>query len=457
MIYDYDSYMKAMKKQIYKAKREKTYSSRIFGAYRTQHVIGACEYLIHYIMDHQLKPPYNGVVIRDKATISQHNYDGMKYYRRLEILMSLGITNCVDTSYMPKSVSRKFDINPTALLTFYKKAIEKEDEKDLFNTPKFSEYGNWEVDWEYLTKALYTGEWYPIENASEEELKPLEKYFTQIDNCNHLKRFFINTTEEFSTKQIEYIKQYYFNKIVKLNPIYKQCSELSEKLNVKMNFTIHMKKSKNGYTIKVSARQTNKLCNINKKERKEQLLKEGFDGEFDLHSAIYSVARLLNTGKFDCDWDIKKVVDYAAYGISKEEFKQLLMLAFFNDKQSAYRAYSHDCLDKKFTKLSKEDFLTLRDECAMIVGGIEQHQDTIFLNESLLELKVMAELSKREIEYKNVYDCFFFKTNQITENKMKDLINKVAQEIKPANANILPMKKFTVKKESEPKRLKKAQ
>lgn len=41
MIYDYDSYMKAMKKQIYKAKREKTYSSRIFGAYRTQHVIGA--------------------------------------------------------------------------------------------------------------------------------------------------------------------------------------------------------------------------------------------------------------------------------------------------------------------------------------------------------------------------------------------------------------------------------
>lgn len=457
MIYDYDSYMKAMKKQIYKAKRENTYSSRIFGAYRTQHVIGACEYLIHYIMDHQLKPPYNGVVIRDKATISQHNYDGMKYYRRLEILMSLGITNCVDPSYMPKSVSRKFDINPTALLTFYKKAIEKEDEKDLFNTPKFSEYGNWEVDWEYLTKALYTGEWYPIENASEEELKPLEKYFTQIDNCNHLKRFFINTTEEFSTKQIEYIKQYYFNKIVKLNPIYKQCSELSEKLNVKMNFTIHMKKSKNGYAIKVSARQTNKLCNINKEERKEQLLKEGFDGEFDLHSAIYSVARLLNTGKFDCDWDIKKVIDYAAYGISKEEFKQLLMLAFFNDKQSAYRAYSHDCLDKKFTKLSKEDFLTLRDECAMIVGGIEQHQDTIFLNESLLELKVMAELSKREIEYKNVYDCFFFKKNQITENKMKDLINKVAQEIKPANANILPMKKFTVKKESEPKRLKKAQ
>lgn len=457
MIYDYDSYMKEMKKQIYKAKREKTYSSRIFGAYRTQHVIGACEYLIHYIMDHQLKPPYNGVVIRDKATISQHNYDGMKYYRRLEILMSLGITNCVDTSYMPKAVSRKFDINPTALLTFYKKAIEKEDEKDLFNTPKFSEYGNWEVDWEYLTKALYTGEWYPIENASEEELKPLEKYFTQIDNCNHLKRFFINTTEEFSTKQIEYIKQYYFNKIVKLNPIYKQCSELSEKLNVKMNFTIHMKKSKNGYAIKVSARQTNNLCNINKKERKEQLIKEGFDGEFDLHSAIYSVARLLNTGKFDCDWDIKKVIDYAAYGISKEEFKQLLMLAFFNDKQSAYRAYSHDCLDKKFTKLSKEDFLILRDECAMIVGGIEQHQDTIFLNESLLELKVMAELSKREIEYKNVYDCFFFKKNQITENKMKDLINKVAQEIKPANANILPMKKFTVKKESEPKRLKKAQ
>lgn len=457
MTYDYDSYMKAMKKQIYKAKREKTYSSRIFGAYRTQHVIGACEYIIHYIMDHQLKPPYNGVVIRDKATISQHNYDGMKYYRRLEILMSLGITNCVDPSYMPKSESRKYDINPNALLIFYKKAIELDDEKHLFDTPKFSEYGNWEVDWEYLTKALYTGEWYPIENASEDDLKKCAPFFNQIDNCNHLKRFFIKTTEEFSTKQIEYIKQYYFNKIVRSTQIYQQCSELSEKLNVRMNFTIHMNKSKNGYVIKASARQTNKLCNINKEERKEQLLKEGFDGEFDLHSAIYSVARLLNTGKFDCDWDIKKVVDYAAYGISKEEFKQLLMLAFFNDKQSAYRAYSHDCLEKKFTKLSKEDFLTLRDECAMIVGGLEQHQDTIFLNESLLELKVMAELSKKEIEYKNVYDCFFFKTNQITENKMKNIINKVAQEIKPANANILPMKKFTVKKESEPKRLKKAQ
>lgn len=457
MIYDYDSYIKAKKKQIYKEKRAKTYSSRIFGAYRTQHVIGACEYIIHYIMDHQLKPPYNGVVIRDKATISQHNYDGKKYYRRLEILMSLGITNCVNTSYIPKEESRKYDINPNALLIFYKKAIELDDEKHLFDTPRFSEYGNWEVDWEYLEKALYTGEWYPIEDASEDDLKKCAPFFNQIDNCNHLKRFFINTTEEFSAKQIEYIKQYYFNKLVRSSPIYQQCRELSEKLNVRMNFTIHMNKSKNGYVIKVSARQTNKLCNINKEERKEQLIQEGFDGEFDLHSAIYSVARLLNTGKFDCDWDIKKVIDYAAYGINKEEFKQLLMLAFFNDKQSAYRAYAHDCLEKQFTKLSKEDFLTLRDECAMTVGGIEQHQDTIFLHESLLELKVMAELSKKEIEYKNVYDCFFFKTNQITENKMKNIINKVAQEIKPANANILPMKKFTVKKVAEPKRLKKAQ
>ena len=39
---------------------------------------------------------------------------------------------------------------------------------------------------------------------------------------------------------------------------------------------------------------------------------------------------------------------------------------------------------------------------------------------------------------------------------MKDLINKVAQEIKPANANILPMKNFTVKKVAELKPLKKA-
>ena len=457
MIYDYDSYIKAMKKQIYKAKREKTYSVRLYGVYKTQPVIGACEYLIHYIESHQLKPPYKGVQIRDKETISQHNYYDKQYYRRVELLDCLGVVNCVDPSYIPKEESRKYDINIDALLTHYKKAIEKKEEKHLFDSPKLSEYGTWEVDWESLAKALYTGEWDSIEDATEEELKPLEKYFTQIGNCNHLKRFFINTTEEFSAKQIGYIKQYYFNELVKTNSIYQQCRELSEKLNVRMNFTVHMDKSKNGYVIKVSARQTNKLCNIHKEERKEQLLQEGFDGEFDLHSAIYSVARLLNTGKFDCDWDIKKVVDYSAYGINKEEFKQLLMLAFFNDKQSAYRAYSHDCLDKQFTKLSKEDFLTLRDECAMTVGGIEQHQDTIFLHESLLELKVMAELSRRGIEYKNVYDCFFFKTNQITENQMKDIIHKVAQELKPTNANILPMKKFTVKKESEPKRLKKAQ
>ena len=426
--------------------------TKVFDTWTITPTIDAILYIVDVLRLRGLRPPYIGIQLKDIKLADVKDFSKDKYYKRIDRCIETGILNADSSYYIPNKQSRKYNIDIDRLLDVWKEC----ERKILVKKPKLRVFDNvlYKVDWKFVSKALHTGEWYPMEEAPKKVLDKFESIFRQIDSVKDLgKPFFITTKDKFSTQEESLVKQYYFSNVVKKNRTYKECQTLCDSVGHHMNFTVRMKKDKNGYFLYSTGRQNNSLCYMKKEHRKQILNDKGFDGEFDLHSAIYSVSRLLNTGKFDCDWDIKKVIDYSSYGVNKKEFKKMLFFIFFCTKSNAYRAYSKDCLDNNYRKLSKDVFMKFYDNCQMIVGGTSQHRNNIFIKESLLELRVLEKLKKMNISFHNVYDCFYFKTSEITEREMKKLINNTAEELKDKRSNIRPMRSFMIKTVKTPARL----
>lgn len=430
MLYCFDEYIDYVKSRIATEKKNKTYSTKLYGAYRLGNVFSAIEYLVATLATRGLHPPYKGIQLRDHEQIKNSNILDKKYYRRIELLQCLGIINSESRYYVPKKQSIKYDINASRLFQVLNDAIEKDEENKLFRRiPECSEVCPiFEIDMEWLRDALTTGVWYPIKDATDEDVETCSNIFNQIDNCDDMDTFYITTENKFTPAQISYIKQYYFKRIIGNDTTYQKCAEMRDDVNVLMNFNVRMKETKTGYMIYTSARQTNEICNTKKEYRAEILKKEGLDGEFDLHSAIFGVARLLNTGKFDCDWDIKDVIDYAAYDLDRDTFKSVLFRVFFSGHNS-WRDYVHMCVTNHMNPIEKNRYWELYNECQEVVGGTAKYVTSIFIYESYLELSVLTEMKKRNLSYRNVFDCFYFKTSEISVEEVKAIINEKAQDL----------------------------
>lgn len=84
----------------------------------------------------------------------------------------------------------------------------------------------------------------------------------------------------------------------------------SHNYNFQMRIKIKVYKNKNSYTFIPSCRQTNDFCRMDSYSRKKYLLTNyGIDTDYDLHSTVNVIARLLNNGQFDTSWDIKNYLE----------------------------------------------------------------------------------------------------------------------------------------------------
>ena len=440
-----------IKELVASAKKNMKESAMVEGKYQLDTVVSALVYLDEAQEKNQWDPPYKHLNICDNDIKKDLNCYEMKYSRRVKRLVDLGVLTVASGYYdRNRHICRKFDINTERRLELRKIC----EAKLMSKKPMSRIVGNtlYTMNWEKYEHALKTGCWFPLEDATEEELKPLEKYFAQIDNYNQSKQvenlepFFISTKKEFTRAEKEYIKQYFFNTVVKNHKLYKACVELRDQLpDVDMSFTPHIKKTKTGYKVHATGRQNTALCQMKKMARAPLLQSEGFDLNWDWHSTIFTINRFLETGEYSPDWDLKNVIDYSAYNVSREQFKRLLFYIFFNDKERAYRTYKYYAtmdilksihynpatdkakLPSLFDKLliKERDFNSLYDECQKAVGGTEKHRTDIFIVESLFEMGVMVELKNRGIEVKNVFDCFYFKSTQTSIEEVKEITTEV--------------------------------
>ena len=187
--------------------------------------------------------------------------------------------------------------------------------------------------------------------------------------------------------------------------------------------------------LKLTGRQYDSKCvKLKKTERKEQLITEGIDGEFDLHSSIFAVTRLINKGLFDADWDMKTEMAKNNYFYSdgtvleRSDFKKddrLLYRTYFADTvKRAYKDYSNI---KREQKLNEEEFTRLFNDVRDTIGDV--YGGAIFIYESILIYKVLRRLVERGSKVGTAYDCIYFESNKVSEKEIKEIINESAYEM----------------------------
>ena len=110
--------------------------------------------------------------------------------------------------------------------------------------------------------------------------------------------------------------------------------------------------------------------------------------------------------------------------------KTALLSQFVQDKPfHYYRARSASEREQRYQwgkELSKEEFFQMYENYLKITKNEENnfYKDNIFLYESLLEIEVFKEFVDNGFLVSNVYDCFWFDNNQITDDKVKSKINQ---------------------------------
>lgn len=197
------------------------------------------------------------------------------------------------------------------------------------------------------------------------------------------------------------------------------------RLNIKTKIYKEKNKS-NIYHISTSFRQWNPDCSISKEARKKVLKERDLTDNFDLHSAIFAVTKLMNTGQFDPDWDVKeeflKTSNFTKKDgtpISKDDLKSLSMRMYFEQsKESMWNHYERAIRleESDLPMVDKDTFIKMAIRTEELVGEIKPFRRTIFAIESLLEMKVINWFFENKLEVMNVFDCFYFNRKEI-ENK----------------------------------------
>ncbi len=344
--------------------------------------------------------------------------------------------------------------------------------------PKSTDIGTIMQNGDYYYKVLYTDAVDFSEKV--QRLKGiLESIRRKSPECFE-KEFSVTCefAKDLTDEDLNIIRDAYLARLIEtplMKCIYEDIENL-RKMNYDVFFSVNVKfrKTKTRLFISNSGRQYNDLCNISSERRNDMLCSENFDLSFDLHSAIFSVARLLEKGLWDCDWNIKKIIlnkqnratsekDIIVKSdgdfIENEELKYMMFRVFFgctlksgfsqyawtlrnfnkdfdmadytgskvwHSKRTALPAYKPQ---KTAPKLDLHNYEKIYNICIDECGNLKKYRYTVFYYESLLECRVIAEMLCRGYGIKNVYDCFYFKSTDTTVNEVKNIITEKAKEL----------------------------
>jgi hypothetical protein len=207
-----------------------------------------------------------------------------------------------------------------------------------------------------------------------------------------------------------------------------------------------------GYYVWISFRQFNQLCNLDLEDKVDYLRTKSIDyndpeSNFDLHGAVFAVAKLINTGTFNPNDNIKKTIISeikAKHKIElyKDDIKPLLFFCFFGESEKkAYSIYKN----RKERPWFMEDYISEEESDSLPVlseeifkdiyrisqtdsGGTTQFKYNIFMLESIFELNVLTALNRKTlVPCENIYDCFYFDKTLITKSEVIKIVDGEAR------------------------------
>jgi hypothetical protein len=271
---------------------------------------------------------------------------------------------------------------------------------------------------------------------------------------------FIKLNRELSVNEIKLLEKdlaYLFYKNSKILKLLKSEQEKLHSLKYKVRFKLNIKVvkvTKFGYRAFVSGRQYNTLNSLAVIRRNLELKQFGYDGNYDFHSAIYSFARLINTGIFDVDWDIKNLLVEKAFitesnnKVGRDSFKKFSFRVFFaSSLKQSYNWYRRAVgakkkkIDDYLPRVTESTYSEIYSSYqALITNPIDISGDSkpigsgpylynIFVIESLAELRVINQLLEQDVAVKNVFDCFYFKTSQTNVFEVKNVVSRVMKDL----------------------------
>ncbi len=269
-----------------------------------------------------------------------------------------------------------------------------------------------------------------------------------------------------TSDEIENYKTVCRNIILNNSPILlalKNEAEVIKSLNGLSSLRLHIdfKVSKKSFRVRASGRQWNAECDTQSAKRDKAFTKDGIDGNFDLHSAIFAVARLMNKGVFNADWDIKDELlskhHYAkedGIELTRQDLKALMMRLFFkkscNDMLRLYKdsfwldSYlkknkEEEIEVKKITKypkkkpqaprLSDDVLLQINQDVEEMIGKTAPYYYNIFLIESIIEMRVIRRFLEKGKKIRNVYDCFYYSLEEYPNEENGDTNKEVIEII----------------------------
>lgn len=246
--------------------------------------------------------------------------------------------------------------------------------------------------------------------------------------------------EGLSEEDMSILAIYYKSKLLNIPAYQKALKEIDYisscmPYEIRMHMDVKLKSHRNGaVSLKPSCRQWNPVCDIENRKlgrRDRLMLADGFDLQFDIHSAIFSVVKFLNYGIFDVDWDIKRKLlpDYDDRDEDeRKQIKQALSRLFFSNDIS----HSYYGLRKKYGNglvIDYKMYCRLNKGMREQIGAVEPYQGNVFLYESLWELTAIRKMLEKGLSVRNVYDCFYFKSTETTLSDVKEIITESINEI----------------------------
>ena len=344
-------------KLTYKEFKQLNKTTMIEGFY-SYSIIKCCKYVLRLLEKRNLYKPYKNIKLRDHELMKEFRIEPTNgYYRMIDRLLKLKIIECTENNYIPNEVDRKYAINISRLIEYLAVATDLHSIRypihhssvssvypvSIRNTlpnpyPIYTHYNVDKVGTKLKKGKFKVKRMYTIYDPDYEELylwlyrdkdtvltqedivastlyRDHKKLFDQIDNANveKMKTLWFSSKEPFTDEAKHILQSHYIHRLSE-NSYYKACQKEIAEINAARNdypiiMDMHAKiigKSRLG--LKPSCRQYNDLCGIPSKDRHKLLKKQGYDGEFDLHSAIFAMARLVNTGEFNVEWDIKRAI-----------------------------------------------------------------------------------------------------------------------------------------------------
>lgn len=430
-------------------------------------------YLLELLRTHHIKRPYEDINFIDYKLLDRLKLRPEQLWKHLfSDYVEIGILTKTE-DFIPNTKSARYSLNAELFHWFYMEVLGKYG----LNRWISAENGNSSMDTYYLPlnysqnlqEFYYTDEeelmnWLNRDTFMEltEAYISTGRYYDEIADTDrgirlypvikHIRnndkfeanRWFFN--KGFDQTDEEIIKAEHVNKMLNapmMKMVLKDYEYLRESgVPVYMTVRATIEGNKDKRVVQLTGRPYHEEALIHKEERH-------LDGHFDLHSSYMTVNRLLKTGEFDIDWDLKSVLEKNYYFytdgtvLERADFKRrfgknnkgdsILYRIYFSKGfryiDSEYKQYRKICVENNQPYLSLDEYKRLYVDVQNIIGESYDIGKSICFYEAAIVFRAMRKLVEMGKQTSSAFDCIYFDPNEISEEGVKKIITESAFEM----------------------------